>query len=82
MSSFGDMHHVGITVRDLEASLPWYEQIFGLKPEFIAHGSGPDLSKAVGVLDAARAWPSSASAAATTGRSRAVPSSTSKTPKT
>lgn len=52
MSSFGDMHHVGITVRDLEASLAWYEQTFGLKPEFIAHGFGPELSRAVGVPDA------------------------------
>jgi catechol 2,3-dioxygenase-like lactoylglutathione lyase family enzyme len=52
MSSFGDMHHVGITVRDLEASLAWYERMFGLKPEFVAHGSGPELSAAVGVPDA------------------------------
>ncbi|MFG1624177.1 VOC family protein [Kribbella sp. NPDC049227] len=51
MSSFGDMHHVGITVRDLEASLAWYERMFGLKPEFIAHGTGPELSAAVGVPD-------------------------------
>ncbi|TDD54982.1 VOC family protein [Nonomuraea terrae] len=49
MSSFGDMHHVGITVRDLEASLAWYERIFGVKPEFVAHGSGPGLSQALGV---------------------------------
>jgi catechol 2,3-dioxygenase-like lactoylglutathione lyase family enzyme len=49
MSSFGDMHHVGITVRDLEASLAWYERIFEVKPEFVAHGSGPELSKALGV---------------------------------
>jgi catechol 2,3-dioxygenase-like lactoylglutathione lyase family enzyme len=52
MSSFGDMHHVGITVRDLEASLAWYERVFGLTPEFIAEGSGPELSTAVGVPDA------------------------------
>jgi len=52
MSSFGDMHHVGITVRDMEASLAWYENVFGLKPEFIAEGSGPELSTAVGVPDA------------------------------
>lgn len=49
MSSFGDMHHVGITVRDLEASLAWYERMFGLRPEFVADGSGPELSAAVGV---------------------------------
>lgn len=52
MTSFGDMHHVGITVRDLEASLAWYERMFGLKPEFVAHGSGPELSAAVGVPQA------------------------------
>jgi catechol 2,3-dioxygenase-like lactoylglutathione lyase family enzyme len=52
MSSFGDMHHVGITVRDLEASLAWYERMFGLRPEFVAEGSGPELSAAVGVPDA------------------------------
>jgi catechol 2,3-dioxygenase-like lactoylglutathione lyase family enzyme len=52
MSSFGDLHHVGITVRDLDASLSWYEKIFGVQPEFIADGSGPDLSRAVGVPDA------------------------------
>ncbi len=49
MTSFGDMHHVGITVRDLEESLQWYERVFGVQPEFIAHGSGPELSEAVGV---------------------------------
>lgn len=52
MVSFGDMHHVGITVRDLEASLLWYEQTFGVRREFVAHGSGPELSTAVGVPDA------------------------------
>lgn len=52
MVAFGDMHHVGITVRDLEASLLWYEQTFGVQREFVAHGSGPELSTAVGVPDA------------------------------
>jgi catechol 2,3-dioxygenase-like lactoylglutathione lyase family enzyme len=52
MTSFGDMHHVGITVRDLEESLQWYERIFGVEREFIADGSGPELAKAVGVPDA------------------------------
>ena len=50
--SFGDLHHVGITVRDLEESLAWYERVFGLQPEFIAEGSGPELSTAVGVPEA------------------------------
>jgi catechol 2,3-dioxygenase-like lactoylglutathione lyase family enzyme len=52
MTSFGDMHHVGITVRDLEESLQWYERTFGVEREFIAQGSGPELAKAVGVPDA------------------------------
>jgi len=49
MTSLGDMHHVGITVRDLEESLAWYERVFGVEREFIAEGSGPELSTAVGV---------------------------------
>jgi catechol 2,3-dioxygenase-like lactoylglutathione lyase family enzyme len=52
MTSFGDMHHVGITVRDLEESLQWYERVFDVQREFIAHGSGPALSRAIGVPDA------------------------------
>ena len=51
MPPIGDMHHVGITVRDLEESLQWYERMFGVEREFIAHGSGPDLATAVGVPD-------------------------------
>ena len=52
MTSFGDVHHVGITVRDLEESLQWYERVFDVQREFIAEGSGPDLSRAVGVPEA------------------------------
>ena len=51
MASFGDLHHVGITVRDLDESLQWYEHVFGVTPELVAHGSGPELSRAVGVPD-------------------------------
>lgn len=52
MPAIGDMHHVGITVRDLEESLQWYERMFGVKRKFIAHGSGPGLAEAVGVPNA------------------------------
>lgn len=52
MSAIGDLHHVGITVRDLESSLQWYERVFGVTREFVAHGSGPDLAASVGVPDA------------------------------
>ena len=38
MATFGDMHHVGITVRDLEESLQWYERVFDVQREFIATG--------------------------------------------
>jgi catechol 2,3-dioxygenase-like lactoylglutathione lyase family enzyme len=51
MTSFGDVHHVGITVRDLEKSLEWYERVFDVKREFIAAGTGPELARAVGVPD-------------------------------
>jgi len=52
MTAIGELHHVGITVRDLEVSLEWYERVFGVTREFIAHGSGPELSAAVGIKDA------------------------------
>jgi len=52
MTSIGDVHHVGITVRDLEESLQWYERVFGVEREFVAHGAGPELGEAVGVPDA------------------------------
>jgi catechol 2,3-dioxygenase-like lactoylglutathione lyase family enzyme len=52
MTSFGDVHHVGITVRDLEESLQWYERVFDVQREFVTTGSGPELSRAVGVPDA------------------------------
>ncbi len=79
MSSFGDMHHVGITVRDLEASLSWYEQ--DLRPEAGVHRRGIRTGPVDGGRSAGRqacASPSSASAAAwsscsattTTGRRR------------
>ena len=51
MSAIGDLHHVGITVRDLEESLQWYERVFGVTREFVAHGTGDDLAVAVGVPD-------------------------------
>ncbi len=44
-------HHVGITVRNLKSSLEFYHDLFGLEPEMIAEGSGPDLSRAVQVPD-------------------------------
>ena len=37
------VHHVGVTVSDLERSLEWYSRIFGFEPGPINHGEGPDL---------------------------------------
>ena len=52
MGALGDLHHVGITVRDLDASLAWYADVLGVTPEVVAEGSGEELSRAVGVPDA------------------------------
>jgi catechol 2,3-dioxygenase-like lactoylglutathione lyase family enzyme len=43
------MHHLGLTVSNLERSLAFYQQMFGLEPEFVTTGEGDDLSRAVGV---------------------------------
>ena len=52
MGALGDLHHVGITVRDLDASLAWYSDVLGVEPEVVAEGSGEELGRAVGVPDA------------------------------
>ena len=52
MSISGGLHHVGITVRDLEESVEWYERVFDVSADFRASGSGEELSRAVGVPDA------------------------------
>lgn len=49
MGALGDLHHVGITVRDLDASLTWYADVLGVTPEVVAEGSGEELGRAVGV---------------------------------
>jgi len=43
------IHHLGLTVANLERSLEYYQRMFGLEPEFVAHGDGEELSRAVGV---------------------------------
>lgn len=46
------LHHVGLTVKDLDRSLRFYEDMFGLRPVFDVRSEGPALSDAVGVPDA------------------------------
>ncbi|MFB2585745.1 VOC family protein [Herbiconiux liukaitaii] len=43
------VHHVGITVRDLERSREWYTRMFDLTPGPINHGEGPELAQGVQV---------------------------------
>ena len=43
------VHHVGVTVSNLERSLEWYSRIFGFDPGPINHGEGPELERGVQV---------------------------------
>jgi catechol 2,3-dioxygenase-like lactoylglutathione lyase family enzyme len=45
------VHHIGITVKDLDRSLEWYNKMLGITPEAIGGGSGPSLSTGVGIPD-------------------------------
>lgn len=46
------VHHVGITVRNIEQSLAWYARMFDVQPGSISHGSGQSLSDSLQVADA------------------------------
>jgi len=50
------VHHVGITVRDMQRSFEWYSRMFGLTPGPVSEGSGEALSRSVQVDDAALAF--------------------------
>jgi catechol 2,3-dioxygenase-like lactoylglutathione lyase family enzyme len=43
------LHHVGVSVRSLPAALAWYEEMFGVRPDFMAGSEGPEVSRAVQV---------------------------------
>ncbi|MEN3951460.1 VOC family protein [Iodidimonas sp. SYSU 1G8] len=38
-------HHVGITVSNLERSVQWYREVFGLEPAFALEVSGPSADR-------------------------------------
>jgi len=46
------VHHVGIPVRNLERSLAWYRDLFGIEPDFTVEAEGDDTSAAVQLEDA------------------------------
>ena len=45
------LHHLGVPVRSLEASLAWYREMFGIEPLFRAGGEGDVVSRAVQLDD-------------------------------
>ena len=40
------IHHTGISVRDLEAALLFYKELFGIEPVLIHDSSGPEIDRA------------------------------------
>jgi len=52
VSKVEELHHVGITVRDMDESVDWYTRTFDTTCEFRATSSGPELSTSVGVPNA------------------------------
>ena len=49
---FKGVHHVGLTVSDLDQSFAFYERLLGRLRDFSTESDGAILSKAVGVPDA------------------------------
>jgi catechol 2,3-dioxygenase-like lactoylglutathione lyase family enzyme len=47
--AIGRVHHVGLTVKDLNKSLEWYGRMFGVEPVFVTYAEGDELATAVGV---------------------------------
>lgn len=43
------VHHVGLTVRDIAASVAWYSRVFGLSAGPVNHGEGEALGAALQV---------------------------------
>lgn len=43
------VHHLGVTVRDIESSVEWYSRMFGLSAGRVNHGEGSALADALQV---------------------------------
>lgn len=50
--AYRGIHHVGLTVSNLERSMEFYERLLGRVRDFATESEGPALSKAVGVENA------------------------------
>ncbi len=46
-----DVNHIGITVRDLDRSLAFYRDFFGIEPLFQGVGDNPDIARSVELDD-------------------------------
>ncbi len=48
----GTLHHVGLTVTDVDAAIAWFEAELGLEVVVRAHASGPPAGRALGLPEA------------------------------
>ncbi len=46
------VHHIGIPVRDMQRSLRWYGELFGLAPDFVEIAEGAETSQTVQLASA------------------------------
>lgn len=50
------VQHTGLVVSDLEASLAFYREMFGVEPDFVQRSEGPGLDEATGLQGAVVQW--------------------------
>jgi catechol 2,3-dioxygenase-like lactoylglutathione lyase family enzyme len=50
-TSLNGINHVGVTVRDLDRTLAFYREFFGIEPLFQGLGENADISRSVGLDD-------------------------------
>jgi len=50
------VHHPGLVVSDLDASLAFYREMFGVEPDFVERSEGPGVDQATGLDGAIVRW--------------------------